>query len=228
MADKEKVVSYPRLPLGAWWALRKKFVQSMPGVVTTSYLAPVLNMKEDSARANVLPFLKVLGIIDTEGKVTDLAKRWRDDKQYPAVCKEMLESVYPEELRHIATNVSQREQAVSWFANKTGMGRVAARMMTSLYVVLLEADPSKQPGVKTEKKTTPTVSQKKAEKEHHVPTPPPLVPPAPLAPQGTQNSSGQLPGININLEIHISADSTPEQIEKIFESMSKHIYQRKG
>ena len=33
-----------------------------------------------------------------------------------------------------------------------------------------------------------------------------------------------IPAININLQIHISSDASPEQIDKIFESMSKHIY----
>ena len=31
-------------------------------------------------------------------------------------------------------------------------------------------------------------------------------------------------GININLEIHISSDATPDQIDSIFASMAKHIY----
>jgi len=29
------------------------------------------------------------------------------------------------------------------------------------------------------------------------------------------------------LQIHISADATPDQIDKIFESMAKHIYKKK-
>ena len=33
-----------------------------------------------------------------------------------------------------------------------------------------------------------------------------------------------IPAININLQIHISSDASSEQIDKIFESMSKHIY----
>lgn len=33
-----------------------------------------------------------------------------------------------------------------------------------------------------------------------------------------------IPALNINLQIHISSDASPEQIEKIFESMSKYIY----
>jgi hypothetical protein len=47
------------MPNAHWWGLRKKFQQSLPGVVTDSYLASVLDMKLASARVNVLPALKV-------------------------------------------------------------------------------------------------------------------------------------------------------------------------
>ena len=56
---------------------RKKFEQSIPGVVTDNYLATVLNMGVESVRANVLPFLKPLGIIDDEGKTTEWASNPR-------------------------------------------------------------------------------------------------------------------------------------------------------
>jgi hypothetical protein len=64
MAEEKK--SFPMLPISHRWALRKKFKQSIPGVVTDSYLATVLEMGANSARANVLPFLKTLGIIDEQ------------------------------------------------------------------------------------------------------------------------------------------------------------------
>ena len=50
MAETPKK-SFPRLPISAWWKLRKQFKQSIPGVVTDSYLATVLGMKADSARS---------------------------------------------------------------------------------------------------------------------------------------------------------------------------------
>lgn len=52
----EKKTSFPLMPLGHWWTLRAKFKQSIPGVVTDSYLSTVLNMKEASARNNIMRF----------------------------------------------------------------------------------------------------------------------------------------------------------------------------
>jgi hypothetical protein len=35
------------------------------------------------------------------------------------------------------------------------------------------------------------------------------------------------PAIHIDIQIHISPESTAQQIDKIFESMAKHLYGRK-
>jgi Family of unknown function (DUF5343) len=221
MAEEKK--TYPMLPIAHWWALRKKFKQSIPGVVTDGYLATVLSMGANSARANVLPYLKTLGIIDAEGKTTDRAKQWRDDARYPAVCKEILKEVYPQELLDAVTDSSQREQAETWFAHKTAAGESAVGRMAVLYCVLLEADASKQPDEKAER----------ARPEKKFGKTPAIVVAEPVEPEIIKHTAAnktpnapQIPGININLEIHISADSTPDQIDAIFASMAKHIYQR--
>jgi hypothetical protein len=224
MADGKQ--TYPMLPISHWWALRKKFRQSLPGVVTDGYLASVLNMEARSAQVNVLPYLKRLGIIDDDAKTGERAKRWRDDGHYPKVCREILEEIYPEELRAAVTELGQRSAAERWFAHETANGEAAARRMAALYMVLLEADASKQPDEQPDQPKKPGKDRVTKPKEAtknvrptstvHTPvgeTPNHNRPPAPLA-----------PGININLEIHISADSTTEQIDQIFASMAKHIY----
>ncbi len=112
------------LPVGHWWTLRDRFKQSIPGVVTDNYLATALNTKPESARANVLPYLKVLGLVDSEGKTQELAKAWRDDHQYSEVCKEMRKRIYPEELTAAVPVPSEDRNAVErWFANHTGAGK---------------------------------------------------------------------------------------------------------
>lgn len=41
-------------------------------------------------------------------------------------------------------------------------------------------------------------------------------------------SSGALPpSLHIDIQVHISPDSSPDQIDKIFESMAKHLYRQK-
>jgi hypothetical protein len=62
-------------------------------------------------------------------------------------------------------------------------------------------------------------------------TPPPdaLHAPGPLhAPAATAHSSTHAgvasPSLHIDIQVHISPESTPEQIDKIFASMAKHLY----
>ena|ERR1039458_2516375 len=229
MAEAKK--SFPMIPVGSWWELRKKFKQSIPGIVTDTYLSTVLDMQIASARGNVLPSLKQLGIIDEDGKTGERAKLWRDDGRYPEVCKAMLNEVYPAELLHAVSDPNaNREQAERWFSNRTGTGEVAARRMAAVYAILAEADASKQPDKEKKDRTRKTTE----ERPRAVVGPARAVPAVLPAPErreldnngGSQGQRQPPPGININLQIHISADATPDQIDQIFASMAKHIYPR--
>lgn len=223
--EKNKKKSYPLLPVAHWWTLRDKFKQSIPGVVTANYLATALNTQPRSARNNVLPYLKDFGLIDDEGKTTDLAKAWRDDKQYPDVCRKIQTRIYPEELVAAISNPGEdRGNVERWFANETGAGRGAVRRMAGIYIVVSEADASKNAGkqVKPKAKIPTKKSTEKLGKE--------IKASHPLKqgkPENVTNGHAPVaPGLNINLQIHISADATPDQIDKIFESMARHIYKR--
>src|ERR1051326_2280022 len=225
MAEEKK--SVPMQPINHWWELRKKFKQSIPGVVTDSYLSTVLNMQPVSARANVLPFLKQLGIIDEESRTGERANMWRDDGHYPEVCKAILTEVYPQELLDAVPNpMADRAQAERWFMHKTAAGDSAAKRMAALYTVLVDADPAKQPETDRARKTT----EEKAPREKKQTPAPALKNAAHAKEQEKADVGGKgiqaVPGININLQVHISADSTPDQIDQIFASMAKHIYQR--
>lgn len=225
MAEQKN--SFPMLPVAHWWTLRNKFKQSIPGIVTDNYLATVLNMKVDSARANVLPYLKDLKIIDEEGKTGERARLWRDDEQYPEVCKAMLKEIYPDELlQSVPKPSAERSKAERWFANHTGTGQVAARRMALLYTVIAEADATKGPDQEKKKERPPKTLEARPKRE---PTMKPVqerVREAVITPSGGDSRrEPQLPGININLQVHISADATPDQIDQIFASMAKHIYQ---
>jgi hypothetical protein len=231
MATGEKM-KFPVMPTAHWWALRKKFQQTIPGVVTVNYIASVLDMKEHSARANILPALRSTKIIDDEGKTTERARRFRDDGQYPAVCKEIVKDIYPAELREAFDEPAQHRQAVSrWFANHTGGGAAAVYKMVSFYLPLCEADPSKAQESKGEKgKGEPTAARTPRARAvaAKVEAPAAAAKEAPAAPHHprshAETPSG--PAVHINLQVHISADASTDQIEQVFASMAKHIYKK--
>jgi len=220
----EKKTAYPMMPVSQWWKLREKFKQSIPGLVTDRYIASALGMKVESARANVLPALRQTGIIDDDGKPTELARQWRDDKQYPKTCEAIYRKVYPSELRDACPDPTKdREAAERWFASKTGAGKVAVRKMTTFYALLCNADPAfaRVRGSTRKKHVAPT--KKKLPGERGA-TPKPATVPA-LEPDSRQDPRTQ-PDIRINLQIHISADASADQIDEIFASIARHIYDK--
>jgi hypothetical protein len=135
--------------------------------------------------------------------------------------------VYPEELLHAVPGPSaDRARAERWFAQKTRAGENAVRRMATLYVVLVEADPTKQPD--TEKKSAVVRKPLDAVRPSRVrgAVVPVRVNHNTDNPPATPSTGRPAPGININLQVHISADATPDQIDQIFASMAKHIYPR--
>ena len=110
------------------------------------------------------------------------------------------------------------------------VGESAARLYTDTYMLLTEADAgklaekasnggqSKAPATKAPQKQRST---QKVEKSVQPPAPP-APSPAPVdPPQG--HGSRRLPAIHIDVQVHISPETSPEQIDRIFESMAKHL-----
>jgi hypothetical protein len=215
--------SFPTVVEKNWWALRIKFKQSIPGVVTYGYLATVLNITEASARTNVFPWLRSMGLIDDDSKPTNLATRWRDDDSYADVCQEIVTKTYPRELIDAIDDLSHNYAAVKkWFANKMGVGDSSAQKLATTYVLLSEGNPSKSSVAS--KKVVQAPKQKPRASRNQKPEHKAVTDVAPSTHVKAPVAEG--PGVSINLQIHISADSSPEQIDQIFAGMAKHIYQR--
>lgn len=230
---EEKKKSFPKIPRNNWFLLRDKFKQRTPEKVSPSYIATALNMGESSASANIIPPLRAFGLIDEAGRPSELAYDWRDDSKYSEVCKSIVESTYPQELRDLFHDADVPFKDVSaWFARNAKVGESAARGYAATYVMLLEADLTKaketvsksSSATKTSTPRTPKPAATPAKNKSAIPTPgrDPLPAPAPPPPQGAQLGSFS-PKVHIDIQIHISPDSGPEQIDKIFESMAKHL-----
>lgn len=225
MADEAKK-GYPNIPVKHWWSLRDRFKSSIPSRVTANYVASALDMGEQSATANILPSLRAAGIIDGDGKPTDLAVKWRDDKQYAKVCEQIRKQLYPSELIDLAPNGdSDRDEVERWFANHTGSGQAAVRRMTAIYQVLSEGDPSKAKEVTASRngdkgsKPAATKPRKATQKRQEEPAP------AETKPRVQTEVVKSAPSLHFNVQIHISPEATSEQIEQIFASMGKHLKQ---
>jgi len=205
--------SYPMMPVRQWWALRERFRKTIPTVVTPAYLASTLEMDERSAQNNILPTLRATGLIDADGKPTDLVVKWRDDDSYKAVCEQVRKKVYPKELLEVAPDIStSRSKIERWFAHDTGAGENAVTKMVSFYLLITEADPAKATG------STPAPERERAVR------PTPAKPVRKVKAEDATNRSGGLePSVHLNVQIHLSPEATPEQIDAIFASMARHL-----
>ncbi len=140
--------SYPRLAPEKWWDIRARLAKSLPPRIDESYLTSVYGGQPTSARSNIMRPLRRMGLIDDEAKRTARADKWRHDEDYSDVCKEILEEVYPLELRESFADPEGDAEAITrWFAShggkgNSGVGQQAASQMATMYRLLLFADPS--------------------------------------------------------------------------------------
>lgn len=220
MPEPEKK-SYPMIAGKAWWGLRERFKRTIPATVSPSYIASTLNMSDASARNNVLPALHGTGLIDDTGKPTDLAVKWRDDVHYKEACGTIIKDVYPREL--VDLGADRKDEVQRWFSTHCRVGASAAGKMAALYLLLQEADPSKANG--------PSEGDLKARKRVAGPAKPKVDVTEKDRKQPIESHNrpekkageGQAPQIHFDIQIHISPESTPEQIDAVFASMAKHL-----
>jgi len=226
MAEGPK--SYPAVPLRHWFGLRERFKKSIPKTVTSTYLASALQIEENSASTNVMPGLRACGLIAEDGTPQDLAIKWRDDAHYKEACENIRTSVYAQELLDLAPPESAKADEVKrWFARKGGVGDSAAGKMASFYMMLCEANP--QGGAAktgSEKASRPRAEKQGVPKAAKIVKSPAVAkhpPPTQEHEHAPQTKRTSAPTLSLNLQILISPDATAEQIDKVFESMAKHL-----
>jgi hypothetical protein len=234
----EETESFPSLPARQWWALRERFKRSMPSVITANYLESTLGTNANTAR-DILTQLRYLRLLDVEGRVTEIAEDWRHDDTYAKACNAIRQAVYPEELLHASPQPwEDRSSAERWFARRKKVGQNAALKMAITYALVSEADLSKAPDASTTA-TRQKVGEQGRGRGKAAKTAAAGVAKADMGAQtadahqsqrGGQGASlapSVSPSLHIDVQIHIAADASPAQIDQIFASMARHLYQQK-
>jgi hypothetical protein len=223
----EKNSSFPVIPIRDWWALRKKFRQSVPTSLPVSYLMISLNIKEEkTARVNVYDQLIKIGLIDKDGKVNqELANKWREDEHYAEVCKQIRQKIYPRELLDLDPNLDgNRVKTARWFRINAGVGESRANKMAAVYELLTEANPNKGEETGSSKTAKRNGTDNRSPKDQK--------PSNKTKEQFLGNETEELPethswrepSIHIDIQIHLSPDAPAEQIEQVFANMAKYLY----
>jgi hypothetical protein len=228
MADRNR---YPQIPSTVWWGVRSILNRTPSATIDERLLGVQLGVQEAAAKAYINE-LRQVGIITDEGKATPLAQRWRLDDSYPDAVTDLIQATYPEGLVHIAPpGDAERQKVVSWF-QREGLGQGAAGNKAATYLLLSSPAPNEAP--KASSKTTQTDAPARARPARSQPNNggrAGQVTEAPSPREGrgevktpTAGRSPEAFPLNVNVQIHISADAGTEQIESIFQAMRRYLY----
>ena len=221
----------PKVGAKPWFVLRSKAGSAPSTRFTPGLVAAALDMgSATSARSNVLRPMRALGIFDEEGNLTPLGNKWRNESTYAEACQEILDKVYPPDLAALtdADGNPSVTQVRTWLVNN-GFGESNARQMAATYVMIASKELAEAPGPSEGKRKAPTPvksvapAKEKAARQKQSSTN--LEPPKEQVEQRTLPPSNA-PGIHLDIQIHVPADASAEQIDAIFRSMAKHIYGR--
>lgn len=165
--------------------------------------------------ASMLSVLQFIGFLDSSRIPTDAWQSYRDQSKSKHVLANSIRHGYSMLFEHSpAAETLSREELTNFFRGETSLGDSAIERMVSTFQVLCSlADfnvmSANGAGTSSNGKATSTGEGT------------PLVAP----PQSIESPT---PTLHIDFQVHIAADAPPEQIDKIFESMAKHLYNKES
>ncbi|MFC6490925.1 hypothetical protein [Nitratireductor sp. GCM10026969] len=226
---------YPQIPSTVWWGVRA-ILQKTPNATVDERLLGIQLQVQQAAARQYITELRAAGILNEECKATPLALKWRLDEKYLEAVEELLGLIYPEGLRHVAPpGEADRQKVVSWFLHE-GLGQGAAGNKAATYLLISSPVPNEAPnrtnggrGLKEEaaKRSTTATKSSAVTGNQGAPRKSPERTVS-SANGGKKSVAGDSIPLNVNVQIHISADAGSEQIESIFSAMKRYLYDAQG
>lgn len=225
MAEKQR---FPQIPSTVWWGVRSILQKSPRATIDERMLGVQLAVQEAAAKQYLVE-LKSVGILDDDLRATELAGKWRLDDSYAEAVEALIVRNYPEGLVHLAhPSEGERQKIVSWF-EREGLGRGAAGNKAATYLLIGSSLPSESPGKTNGQQGKSKAPTKTAASATSLATTTKAVPkrskPSVAVRKldtGTRGESNLLP-LNVNVQIHISADAGVDQINAIFAAMKRYL-----
>jgi hypothetical protein len=221
--QKSEKNRFPQIPTTVWWGVRAILNRTPNTVFDERFLAIQLGVQEAAAKQYITELIAV-GILNEDKKATPLALQWRLDSSYHDAVEKLLQNAYPQTLLDLAPHdKGDRQKAVSYFLHE-GLGQGAAANKAATYFLIGARSPNEAPVRNSPK-------QKQTGSESTDIFPKPRAPKtdvhkraAATAPRTRINSVGaeSIP-LNVNVQIHISADAGTDQIEAIFSAMKRYL-----
>lgn len=205
---------FPQLPTTVWKGVWQLLNRAPTRKLDARTLSADLGVQTTAAK-QYLKELQKLNILDTEGQPTELADLWRQDPNNEGVISRVLEAAYPESLRQLAPPGDlDREKVVRWFqGEKLGIGAAKNKAATYLMVASgIPDEPTKPSAPPTPRKAREKVAAASVGKDDGHPMK-----------KRVENGSSMRPQLAVNVQVHISADATSEQIDAIFSAMRRYF-----
>lgn len=210
-------VSYPQVPSNVWWGMRALLKRRPSIKVDDMLVASDLGVQIVAAR-QYLKELKRAGILDDEGRPTEVAHKWRNDETYLEAVDDIVRGLYPDSLVTVAPpGAADRSKVVSWFTHQ-GLGTGAAGNKAATYLLISAREPLDLNSAPSKNKSS---SSAKGESQANPATT--NLTKTPKASAKADRRENSIP-LNVNVQVHISADSSNDQIESIFRSMRRYLY----
>ena len=162
----------------------------------------------DSSMLGVLQFI---GFLDSSRIPTEAWQDFRDENKSRAILGLRIRDGYSELFDHYPdAEKCETDELENFFRSKSNLGEKATGLMAKTFHALCSqaglADASGDGAGKGDNGNVASASS-----EARLVVPPPTV-------------DSPTPSLHIDFQVHIAADAPPEQIDKIFESMAKHLY----
>ena len=191
---------------------------NVPESASTKWL-PKIGGFGSSKNRPLIKILKFIGFITDSNKPTKRWKDYRDKSRSTTVMTEGIKQGYSE-LFEEYSDAYQRDNddLRNFFSRHSDAGeQVIASMVATFKILCSLADfgqeeddtPEDQKEVDLAESSPPVTEPKETPKS-----------------SSEQRSPTFSPELNINIQVHISPNADPDQINKIFESMAKHLFNR--
>ena len=192
---------------------------NVPTSATVNWLPNIGGFSSNKDRP-LIKILKFIGFITNSNKPTDRWRDYRDKSQSDIVMAEGIKEGYSALFEHYRDAYRRDDNDLqNFFSRHSDAGEQEVTDTVATFKVLCSLADFGQ-----EDDDTPE-DQKEVDS---VESPTPATEPDPNDDQGKSSQADPTfsPELNINIQIHISSDAEPNQIDKIFESMAKHLFNR--
>jgi hypothetical protein len=217
MADK---AGFPQIPGRVWWGVRELLNTRPKMKFDEGSLAATLNVQLAAAR-QYLGELKRIGILDENGGATELGERWRHDEGYEDVVSEILARSYPDGLVNIAPPGEAERSAVERWFSHAGLGSGTAKNKAGTYLMIANDRPGEAKIRTAPQRSERSNGERKAVRVSETPR---TAARATREKETEREKSTPAFPLNLNVQIHISADASTDQIESIFAAMRKYLH----